>query len=181
MKRIIVITLILLFYGLNMFSQGHIVEKKLPLLISTHAQFDSIIDSIIFISEKCYGKDLKFLTFNIAIKEISFNSFRLDIALIDCQSLYFLMTKTDRNEKPFGYFIKSNYTFILKGAFNINIFQFAKTEKIFTVYCPKQLVGGDYFVWIYSYQIEHDNIFHLVKFYQEGGCNPGNNYPICKD
>lgn len=177
MKRLFFSTIIL-FSCLSAFSQNEPrIKVELPLLTITNNQFSSIVDSIVGFSEKCDKNNLKSLTFEIEIKEVTFNYYQIFISLMDCQGLDYVLRLTDERSKPFGFFINNKHIFIVSGCCNPEfMFHIGNVKKEFSSHKSDLLWHSDYSLWVYTF--EYGEKFQLYKFYPI--CDENRSIPECQ-
>ncbi len=162
MKAFLIYLLIIpLIFNGDLFSQNNRYNKELPLLITKNQEFDSIITDIVCCLKKCsyYSKAI---VFSITIVEKN-DSIFIDIAANHDPKVVL----TDRYWKPYGYFLCSEHLFFVFCDNLPNIFEIAKTKKMFVINDAIDiLLIADYPEWLYLYT---SNKFVLKKLVNECG------------
>jgi hypothetical protein len=177
-----IITAFLLFCCFLVYSQNIGYSRtELPLFQVDNKEFTGILDSVISFSENCEGKGLNLLNFWLIIKKVQQNDYQIQITLIDCQGLNFLLTTQNNENKAVGYFIYRNKNFIISGCRDhFELFNPTNSKTVFTTFGSQYIWNIDYTIWNYCYSAS-DNKFELTRF--NPICVPEEKriFPICND
>lgn len=159
--------ILLLFFLINFNAEGqknNLVSSELTLLQVNNKQLISILDSIIFFSENCEKDNLKLLTFDININEVSIDLDQITITLIDCEGLQFRLNSKDDRSRVYGYFSHRDRVFLISGIKMLpELFIKTETKKKFSSCSPNLSFQNDYSTWIYSFGPDHKLSF--FRFY----------------
>ncbi len=164
--KILYLLLSFFFVCINSFSQNEKCTKvTTPLVVINNQQLTSIIDSVVSFSEKCYAKNLKYLTFGIDIKDEGNDDYQVVITLMDYQGLDYVLKLNNVNNKVRGCFVLNKHNFIIFGCCNPDsLFNVTRNKKEFTSHTADLLWGSSYSTWIYKYTSEKK--FQLIDFNQ---------------
>jgi hypothetical protein len=152
--------------GFNLYGQKtHPDTIVLPLLKVNNNQFFLIIDSVISYSEGCEKSRLKFLTFDVNINELSFDSYQVVITLVDCEGLRYRLTSKDVRSRAYAYLIYKSRDFLISGSEMLprSAINNEVTKRKFITCSPNLYLKNDFSTWIYSFT--SDGKFYFSKFY----------------
>jgi hypothetical protein len=158
--------LLSILIGLNLYGQKNNADTiELPSLKVNNKQFISIIDSVISYSEECEKSKLKFLTFDVNIHELSFDSYQVVITLIDCEGLRYRLTSKDVRSRAYGYLIYKNRDFLISGSDMLprSSINNEITKRKFVTCSPHFYLKNEFSIWIYSFT--SDEQLRFSKFY----------------
>jgi hypothetical protein len=177
-----IVTLFIVFVSSLAYSQNTGYSRtELPLYKVDNKNFTIILDSIVSYSERCEGKGLDLLNFSLIIREVNPNYYHIQITLINCQDLNFLLTSNHSSNETIGYFIHKNKNFIISCRCDLmELFNPTNKKKIFTTFGSKYLWNIDYTDWNYSYYAP-DNKFEMTSFNPINVPEKNKIFPICND
>lgn len=179
MKRYVILSVFLIYNSVIIFAQANSNQVELTLQNIIKEDLVTIIDSVVSFSERCEKEDLKFLTFELNIREVSFNSYQIIITLVNCQGLNIAFTTMNRDNKAYGYFIHKDRLFIVTGCRLIDILQETKTKRFFVSYDSEFLWNADYTTWYYCHV--PDEKIKLLNFQPVCISEKNKVFPVCND
>lgn len=180
MKKYIVI-IIILFCNYIAFSQSTGTRTELPLYKIENKEFTSIIDSIVSFSERCEGKGLNFLSFLMNIQETQLDHYQIQVTMINCQDMNFMLTNQNYKNEVIGFLVHKNKDFLIIGCRGLEeLFKPTTCKKIFITYGSEYLLKIDYTKWDYTYNASN-NKFEMISFNPICVYENDEYFPICND